>query len=220
MNNLAYFELTAGQTEEALHSASRALEILEGRVRRGEISATNQRLATTSHTMGEILLRMHKPREAIERLTRARDAYRATAAEHDAEALADNEIGEASRQLGNADDAQRALDEASAIEAEVKGIDPATVGGTLVVQAKLLLDRKDPKAALHSAERGLERLEAGGADAWSLADARITVARALEIGRSDPERARTLADQARGEFAKVHDEARASDAAALLASLQ
>jgi tetratricopeptide (TPR) repeat protein len=220
INNLAYFELTAGQTEDALRSASRALAILEGRVRRGEISPNNQRLATTTHTMGEILLRMHKPQEAIEKLMRARDVYRATAAEHDAEALADNEIGEASRLLGNADEAQRALDDARAIEAELKGIAPATVGGTLIVQAKILLDRKDSKPALEIAERGLGQLQAGDADSWSLADARVTVARALELVGGDSGRARALADEAREQFAKVHDDARAVDAAALLASLR
>jgi hypothetical protein len=170
--------------------------------------------------LGAILVRMRKPREALERLTRARVVYRALGVARDAEALADNEIGEAHRLLGDADAAKRALDEAQAIEAEVKGIPSTTVAGTLVVRAKLLLDRKEPDAALVTAERALTQLQSSDAEPWSLADARLTIAHALELRRRDKDRARALADAAREAFAKLHDQASARQADALLTALR
>jgi hypothetical protein len=102
----------------------------------------------------------------------------------------------------------------------VKGLAATIVAGTLVVQAKLFLDRKNPDAALAAAERALPLLESADAEPWSLADARLTIARGLELRRRDQDRARALADQARAAFAKLHDQAGAQQADALLAALK
>jgi hypothetical protein len=94
------------------------------------------------------------------------------------------------------------------------------IANTWSERAKVDLEKGATDAAASLAERALTLLiEKRGGEIYHLADTRLTLARALARRRETPERVRALAEPARDGFAKLHDSARAQDAAAFLGSL-
>jgi tetratricopeptide (TPR) repeat protein len=203
LNNLATMQLDSGRLDDAFATASRVLTILEGGLERGDFSAASGRLGLAHHTMGDVLLRQGRAREAAEHLARARDLYRETGEQEDYLAIASNGLAEALRLLGRVAEARDKLDDAAGLEEKVKGIPGTTVAGTLAVRAKIALDQRKPTDALPLAERALASLEDAEPEVYELADMRLLLARALVSSGRDEARARLLAEQARDAFAKL-----------------
>jgi tetratricopeptide (TPR) repeat protein len=220
LTNLAGVELDAGRLDEALAAASRALSIFEAAVERGDISARSAVEGTARQTLGEALLRLGRPHDAVDELARAHDIYRAAEEQEDSAALADNELAEALRSLGRAGEARAAANEASDIEHRVNGVPSETVAGTFAVRARLALDQGKARAALPLAERALALFERGEPRVHELAEVRLLVAGLLRASGHDRDRAHALAEQARAAFTRVHDQKLAGEAAALATDLQ
>ena len=220
LNNLASIQLEAGRVDEALRSASRAEALFHDAADGGEMSARSAFLGLGAQTTGEVLLRAGRDREAAEALTRSRNGYGISGEQEDTIAMVDNELAEAKRRLGLFADADAALDEASGIERNLKGLAPTSLGATLAVRAKLALDRRKAEDALPLAEEALSMQARGAPFVHEVADMRLLVARALTLNGRDPARARQLAESAQEGFSKVHDQPCFDEAATLLRDLR
>jgi tetratricopeptide (TPR) repeat protein len=199
LNNLAMAQLDAGDGPAALESASGAVAVCEANAMDADPIAHG----VAVHTQGEVLLRLHRPDEALAKLSFARDLYRQAFGEMTADvASAVNELAEAQRQLRRADEAERAVDEAATIEASEVDV-PATVrAGTLVERARLRLDAGKSDEAETLAQSALTLL-GPNADTRSLAETRLVLARA--IAPRDPARAAASAREALLGFEKLRD---------------
>ena len=216
LNNLAVAELSAGQIDAALASATRARDLLDEQASRGEEVPASSEHALALHTLGEVLLRARRFGEAADELSRARDMYRAVHDGPNADvAYADNELAAAFLELGRGEEATRALEEASSIE-RATNVPAAIVGGTLVVKARSELRRGDLRGASAHAEQALATMRDGDARGAELAEAQLTLAAALAPGGGNSVRVRELAESARAAFEKDHDEVRREQANALL----
>jgi tetratricopeptide (TPR) repeat protein len=155
------------------------------------------------HTEGEILLRLHRAAEAEAKLSLARDLYRQAFGEMNQDvAYAANEVAEALRQQHRADDAERALDEATTIATSGVEVSATIRAGTLAERARLRLDAGKNDEAEALAQSALTLL-GPNADARSLAETQLTLARAL--APRDPPRAAASARQALLGFEKLRD---------------
>jgi serine/threonine-protein kinase len=222
LGDLAEHQVWAGRLDDALRSVSGALSIENARAQRGEVAPASRTGAFAEGEMGLVLLRLGRAREALDRLSHSLDIYRATGIQHTAIALdVDVDLAEAQRVLGNLADAERTLDEAESIVRELPDIEPFRIADTWSERAKVDLEKGATDAAASLAERALALLvEKRGGEPYWFADTRLTLARALARRRETPERVRALAEQARDGFAKLHDSARAQDAAAFLGALR
>jgi tetratricopeptide (TPR) repeat protein len=221
LNNLAMAQMDAGHGDAALEPARRALDIYEEEVRSGDRVAASHEIGIAAETLGEVYLRVGRAAEALPHLTRAREIYReANGGEHPDIALCDTELGQASRMLGQRDEAQRYLDEASQIEAKDKDVPAPTTVFTLVEQATLALDRSAAAQALALAERAFEITKTAEIGPRDLATAKLALARALWLARRDAARSRALAEEANGTFAEIRDQPKLDEAGRLLTALR
>jgi tetratricopeptide (TPR) repeat protein len=218
--NLATGQRQAGRAEQSLATASRALALLEAAVQRHDIAPTSGLLGDAAQTLGAALLRLRRPQEAIDQLTRARDLFLAAGVRGDMVALAYNDLAEARRMLGDDAGAREALAEAGAIEAANTGISLSTVAVTRIGLARLALDRGNVADALPLCAEAMDLLDRCEPDLHDLAEGRLVFARALALrGGQDAEQARSLAEMARATFERVHEEEHAAEASKLLAQL-
>ncbi len=195
MINLATTELGLDRLNDALETASAAQTMLDAAAQRGDIPPASGRIGDAVRTVGVALLRLGRPREASDRLTRALDVYRAGGKESDEMALAASQLAEARRVLGERQPAIALLDEATEIQGRVPNIPPETVAGTLAVRGRIALDRGEPVQALELAARAFTVL-----GSKQLETAQAALAQAHEPGARDRLRRRRIDEQARELF--------------------
>jgi tetratricopeptide (TPR) repeat protein len=217
LNNLSCAQVDAGRLEDSLASAHRAAETFEQAAQRGDLWPTSTWFGSAAWAEGDALLRMGRAQEALDYLTRAADNFRGTAEGLGLVPQVDNGLAEAWRVLGRRADALRATEEAARIEERGKDIPPETIGLTLGARADLAIDDRRLDEALSLAESALNRVQQRTTRLYSLAGARLRVARVLVLRHEDPARARFLAEQARAGFERLHDERRLAEATSLLA---
>jgi tetratricopeptide (TPR) repeat protein len=209
--------METGRLEDALSSASRSVASFEDAAARNEMSAMQPNFGNALLNRGEILVRMGRPREAIESLERALTIYRAHRKD-DSILETDVYLAEARLQLGDLAEAARLAEEARALADGDKETAPDLLVEVLLVEAKLSFARRQPAEALPHAEQALSLAEKGASLLYDLSGARLVLARALAMGTSTAARARSLAEAARDGFATLHDDARTDEASAFLAT--
>jgi tetratricopeptide (TPR) repeat protein len=220
LNNLACAQVDAGRLEDSFESALRAAETFEQAAQRGDLWPTSTWFGSVAWAQGDALLRMGRVQEALDYLTRAADNFRGTAEGEGLVPQVDNSLAEAWRLLGRPDDARRATEEATRMEERGKDIPPETIGLTLGARADLAIDDRRLAEALSLAEGALSRVQQRTTRLYSLAGARLRVARVLVLRHEDPARARSLAERAREGFEQLHDERRLAEVGALLAEVR
>jgi tetratricopeptide (TPR) repeat protein len=216
VGDLAIVEAEVGRLDDALSAASRCLAIYRAGVARGEVSTRNVSLGLASQNEGEVLVRLGRAREAVDLIEDARGIYRA-GDERERLTMADATLAEALLQVGRLDEAARVYDEGRTLEGQAKETDPECLLKLLVVGAKIAIGRGRPGEALPLAERALALVPGAGMTyLYDLSSARLVLARALIEKKSDLPRARTLGEQARDGFARLHDQPRIDEASALM----
>lgn len=180
LNNLAMSQLAAGLGADALSTMTRGLAMLDDQAKRGDIPDTSADLGLAEHSMGEVLIGVGRPSEAVPHLMRARSIYKASHGSANSDvAYADNELADALRQTGRVPEARRWLDEASAIEARSTDVPAAVVAGTLAGRAQLELDAGHAAAGFALAQRAAAQVDDGN----STAAERAAVARVMDRAR-------------------------------------
>ncbi|MEM9460805.1 MAG: serine/threonine-protein kinase [Myxococcota bacterium] len=195
--NLGSVRHSEGHHAEALVDYQRALAIQE--------RAFGSEHAAVAVVLGNIGLVLHDQGRLGEALAYQQRALaieeRALGADHPDVAATLGNIGLVLRAQGQGPQAKAHLLRAMAIKEAALGPDHYSVAYPLIGLAKVALDQRDFEAARAHAERAVSIREAGEVAPDRLAEARFVLAAALWNDRTERERARALAEQARDALA-------------------
>jgi tetratricopeptide (TPR) repeat protein/predicted Ser/Thr protein kinase len=203
LTNLAGVHYSTGDYDEAKVLYTRALALCEAALgsEHPDVANNLNNLAAVQEAIGDY----DGAKVLYERALAVREA--ALGAEHPEVARSISNLAGIHRAIGDHDEAKVLYERALAIWQEAQGPEHPDLAYPLVGLALVALAQDHPSEAIPLAERAVTLREHGGVAAELLAEARFTLARALEgspaaAGR-DRARARVLAEQARDAFRAV-----------------
>ncbi len=173
-------------------------------VERYRASGDRVAAAQTRSRVAGVLVRLGRQKEALDEMKASYASMKQLLDADDPRlgyALAD--MAEMLRSSGQCGEAVKLYQGAVSLWEEKYGRDSSTLAYPLTGLGLCRLDLGQPRGAVAALERALALASAEGAEPTDLARARFSLARALHAAGSDRDRARSLAEQARDDFARA-----------------